>query len=133
MSLTIAVSGLDEVMRRFEPAKVQQTLHTALQRSTEALRDDTKKLPPVSKATTGFDAVGIPVNTGFLRQSIQTLDISLLAAGVVAYANYSGYVHDGTGRMPARPFFQWALEAGAQDHIQKIFEDYVTRLLNGQL
>lgn len=106
------------------PKKAARVYGQAVQRAAELLRDDTKRLRPVSKATTGFNTKGIPVDTGRLRQSIHKKRLSQLAAGVFPNARYGKFVHDGTARMPPRPYFQWALELGTQKKIDDIFEQY---------
>lgn len=106
------------------PQKAEQVFGIAVQRSAEALRDHTKKMRPVSAATTGYGTKGIPVDHGRLRQSIHKKQLSRLAAGVFPKVKYGAYVHDGTSKVPARPFFEWSLELGAQRQIDGIFERY---------
>lgn len=60
-----------------------------------------------------------PVDTGRLRNSIDT-EISDLEVEVGTDCEYAGYVHDGTYRMPARPFLDSAAETnleGIEDRI----------------
>lgn len=130
---SIEIKGADKIARDFEqyPAKAVKVYAKAVSRATEKLRDMTKRLPPVSAERTGYAAKGIPVapkNGGTLRQSIQKKQISLLAAGVTARTNYAEYVHQGTARMPARPFFEWSLELGAEEEIDRIFADAISQL-----
>lgn len=121
------------------PQKAERIYSQAVNRAAELLRDETKRLRPVSKATTGFGAKGIPVDTGRLRQSLHKKSLSKLAAGVYPNVKYGAAVHDGTHRshgsysdymadgsngVPPRPYFQWALELGAQRKIDDIFERY---------
>jgi HK97 gp10 family phage protein len=53
-----------------------------------------------------------PVDTGLMRSRIEieppTVGPGGLEAAVVARTNYALFVHDGTSRMPARPFLHEA-------------------------
>jgi HK97 gp10 family phage protein len=124
--------GIGEILRELTsfPSGSKKVFGEAVKRSSEVLRDFTKKLPPVSAARTGYAAKGIPVapkHGGTLRQSIQNRKLALLAAGVFPGANYGVHVHEGTSKMPARPFLDWALELGAEEMIDKIFEEAVSK------
>jgi HK97 gp10 family phage protein len=126
----IQSKGADRLIRELKgyPEKATDIFGKAVNRAAEKLRDFTKTMPPVSVARTGYDAKGIPVASGRMRQSVQKLNVSLLAAGVTARTKYAPFVHDGTGKMKARPFFDWALELGALEQIDKIFNDAASRL-----
>ncbi len=85
----------------------------AVNRAAEVLRDQTKKLPPVNVERSGWETPGIPVaplHGGTLRQSIQKRRLGLLASEVYTGVNYGKFVHDGTSKMRARPYFRWMLE-----------------------
>jgi hypothetical protein len=113
VSVSITIEGLDKFLTVLDPARAVRELDKAVNRAAEVLRDDTKKMPPVSKDRTGFDAKGIPVapvSGGTLRQSIQKRRVALMAAEVYVGVGYGENVHQGTSRMPARPFFTWQLE-----------------------
>lgn len=57
------------------------------------------------------DAKGLaPVDTGFLRSSIQTSVIDAFTAEVAVGAHYAAYVEFGTSRMAARPYLTPAVE-----------------------
>lgn len=118
---------IEEDFRAF-PQKAKAVYGEAVGRAGATLRDETKKLPPVSATRTGYQARGIPVDTGRMRQSLSSKKLSLLAAGVMTNTNYGGYVHEGTIRMPSRPFFEWSLEMGAQRKIDDIFASAATLL-----
>jgi hypothetical protein len=68
-----------------------------------------------------------------MRNAIHTFDVSLLAAGVIADVGYSGYVRDGTSKMPGRDFFAYALQSGTREKIRKIYEEYLAKAVNGAL
>lgn len=112
---------MERELKRF-PVKAQQVFGRAVMLAGSALRDNTKKLRPVSAKTTGYGVKGIPVDTGRLRQSILSRRLSLLAAGVIAPVKYASAVHQGTRKMPARPFFAWSLQLGGQKKIDAVFE-----------
>ena len=68
-----------------------------------------------------------PVDTGYLRSSINT-DIEKLDVEVGTDCEYAPYVHDGTYRMPARPFLDSAAETNL-DGIEDRIADAIKRLL----
>lgn len=92
------------------PEKAKRIYGMAVDRAAEALRDHTKNLRPVSAKTTGYGAKGIPVDHGHLRKTIRKKKLASLAAGVFpntgsgGKGDYGVYVHEGTSKMPARPF-----------------------------
>jgi HK97 gp10 family phage protein len=60
-----------------------------------------------------------PVDTGYLRKSIKT-NIGDLDVEVGTSCSYAPFVHDGTHKMPARPFLDSAAETnleGIEDRI----------------
>src|SRR3712207_391362 len=117
--MTIQISGLDEIVRKLEPTRAVRAFDLAVDRAAEALRDTTRQLPPVSARRIGYGERGIPVDSGRMRQAIQKRKTQLLAAEVGAFVKYSGYVHDGTGKMPARPFFEWSFQMGGEAAIER--------------
>jgi HK97 gp10 family phage protein len=129
--ITVKVSGLEEVQRNLKmfPQISQKHYAQAVTTGAQKLRDTTKTMPPVSVSRTGYNAKGIPVAPkygGTMRQSITTRKIALLASGVFVGGNaqhYGIYVHEGTYKMKARPFFEWSLYAyGALKKIDALFK-----------
>lgn len=59
----------------------------------------------------------IPVKTGFLRNSGESRQTDK-GAEVAWMANYSYYIHEGTPKMPARPFLSIAID----EHDNEIVE-----------
>jgi HK97 gp10 family phage protein len=110
MTVVVQIDGFDKFMELLDPDRFIREIDRALQVSSSTLRDMTKQMPPVSAKRTGLSAIGLPVDTGRMRQSIRSQKTGFLDYEVIADVNYSGYVHDGTSRMPERPFFKWLLE-----------------------
>lgn len=113
MSVTITIEGLDKFLTVVNPARFTKEMDLAVNRAAEMLRDDVKKMPPVNKERNGWGAKGIPVAPkygGTMRQLIQKRKLGLMAAEVYGGAGYTPFVHDGTSKMPGRPFFKWELE-----------------------
>lgn len=52
----------------------------------------------------------VPVRTGYLKSSIECEDQGLTVL-FFAFAHYASYVEEGTWKMPARPYFQPALDS----------------------
>ena len=108
----LTVIGMDQIKKdlgRF-PQDAPRVYGDAVVKAAARLRDETK-------AVSDF-----PVATGRMRQSINSRKLALMASGVFVGTDYGVYVHEGTSRMQGRPFFKWALEGGAQEAINKIFE-----------
>lgn len=116
--LTVTVTGLEEIRAATDPATFERSMAVGLWEAAEALMNTVKgNMPDVS----GFGSKGIPVDTGRLKGSVERRKVQLLAAEVYAGTNYSLYVHDGTAKTPARPFFRWALEDfGAKEKMEKV-------------
>jgi HK97 gp10 family phage protein len=127
--IDVVITGLDRIQQMLDPGAFDAALSRGMERAAEAIRDDVKRMPPVSKASTGFGAHGIPVDTGRMRQSIQKRKLALLSMEIYADTNYSRFVHDGTGKMPPRPFFEWELtDFGGSSKIAAIISESLSRL-----
>lgn len=68
-----------------------------------------------------------PVDTGYLRNSIKT-DVDKLDVEVGTDCEYAPYVHDGTYRMPARPFLDIAAETALNGIEDRIVDAIVRKL-----
>ena len=124
--ITYSITGIEDLLKKFDSAAFGKAMDQATWAASAKLRDEAKLMPPVSAKTTGYDAEGLPVDTGFMRQMIVVENKRQLAADVVAKTAYSGFVHDGTGRMPARPFFKWLWEDfGGMTAVKKVFDDAI--------
>jgi hypothetical protein len=63
--------------------------------------------------------------------SIQKRRLGLMGAEVYTATNYAGFVHDGTGRMPARPYFKWLWEDFEGEQMTEvIIQSAIDRVLN---
>jgi hypothetical protein len=121
MSVEVSIEGLDKFLTICDPARFLKEMDKAVNHAAELLRDETKRMPPVSGPRDGYDAKGIPVDSGRMRQAVQKRRLALLAAEVYVPVQYSGFVHDGTSRIPSRPFLLWVLEDfGGKEKIQAI-------------
>lgn len=135
MKMTVQVKGLREAQRNLQrfPEVSKKHYGKAVLHGAQVLQNETQKMPPVNKERTGYAAKGIPVAPkygGTLRQSLTTHQIQQLAAGVYPAANYGIFVHEGTRKMPARQFFQWALEFfGAQKKIDDVIQDATDQIV----
>lgn len=116
--LTVTVTGLEAIQAATDPATFERSMAVGLWEAAEALMNTVKANMPDIR---GFASKGIPVDLGGLKRSIERRRLQLLAVEVYAGTNYSLYVHDGTARTAARPFFQWALQDfGAIEKMEKV-------------
>lgn len=105
----MTIDGIEDWLTLADPARYLTEIDKGMSQSVSKLRDRTKLMPAVSARTTGYAALGIPVDTGLTRQRIVAKKNAFLDYSDVADTDYSAHVHDGTSKMPARPFFQWLL------------------------
>lgn len=110
MSVSVIIDGLDKMIAVCDPQRFVAEVDRAVFISATHIRDITKQIPPVSAKRTGYAALGIPVDTGLMRQRLISRKNGVMDASVTAETDYSKMVHDGTSRMPARPFFTWTLQ-----------------------
>ena len=94
MSVVVDIQGLDKMLTLVDVPRAQAEIDRAINRAAEQLRDQAKKMPPVSGPRDGYAAMGIPVDTGRLRQSIQKRRLALMAAEIFAPVDYGIHVHD---------------------------------------
>jgi HK97 gp10 family phage protein len=130
--ITVQLTGLDAIRAKLAAVN-QNSIDDAMQEAADKVAFDTQNMPPVSAHTTGYGVPGIPVAPkygGTLRQSVHSLKLGPLEYQVIADTDYSGYVHEGTSKMPARPFFEWVLtKFDGLKHIEEIINDRIQRLL----
>lgn len=110
IAVSITFTGLEDILSMVNPAKVGIAIGEGIDRASQLVRDGVKDMPPVSAKTTGYGPEGVPVDTGRLRQSVRATKTALFGAEIDAPVDYADYVHEGTSKMPARPFFEWFLD-----------------------
>lgn len=114
------------------PEKAKKIYGDAIMDAGIKYRDFVKQMRPVSAPRDGYEAKGIPLATGNLRRSIRSRRIMALAVGIgigIPSEKYGAAVHEGRGKkVPGRPFFQWALEMGAEKEIHAIMMDASKKL-----
>lgn len=110
MSVTLEIDGLEKWFAVADGERLLKEIDLEMKQSSQDLRDMGKQMPPVSARRTGYAALGIPVDTGLTRQKLVSRKNASLDYSDVAETDYSGHVHDGTSRMPARPFWFWLLK-----------------------
>ena len=109
MAITIKVTGLDAVIKKFEnmPREFITEMDKSVKRSAYLVEGESKKVTPV--------------DTGRLRASINSV-FSILQAIIAPHTNYAIYVHR------RKPFMQWGAE-NAIDDIKREFERAVKFLI----
>ncbi len=130
MNVAVEIEGIEAWLKVTDGDRFLVEMDRTLRQGSAMLRDAAKRMPPVSAKRTGYAALGIPVDTGLTRQKIVSKKNGPLDYSDVAETNYSGYVHDGTSRMPARPFFAWLLhDFGGLDKLEVVVADGLRRFL----
>ncbi len=128
--MTIEFNGFETIQRTLAPERLDTACNRILDRSGAVWRDGTKKMPPVSATRDGYNAKGMPVATGLTRQEINARRLQDLATGVFGGTYYSGFVQQGTSRVPPRDFFAWALELGVWEQIQAIVAEELSHAID---
>lgn len=130
MQVTVSVTGLREARMAIRRAGVEgrKILDRGVQEGASQYRDFIKRMRPVSARTTGYGVRGIPADKGWLKQQVFKRKLQMLAAGVYGGAEYDPYVQEGTRKMPARPYMEWALEDGGMKLIDMRIEQSIQEL-----
>lgn len=117
MSIAIEIKGLDEMKRAFNnsPAEAVKAFDVAIQRSIFLIENNSKQVTPV--------------DTGFLRETGMVTSFEALIGRLDNTAPYATYVHDGTKKMEARPFFDQGIEASQAD-VDKFFDEALSNLVD---
>lgn len=103
--ITLEIKGIEELERRLKG------LSRALQ--GEAI---SRALYAGALVVEGYAKTLVPVDTGFLRSSIQSAHGPDNSAIVAVAAEYAAYVEYGTSRMHAQPYLRPAVD----EHISEI-------------
>jgi HK97 gp10 family phage protein len=115
MEFAIEIKGLEKMASLYDkaPQIVEPELRKALQKAVIILQGAAREFTPV--------------DTGRLRQG-HGVRIGAFEAAVFNPVNYGLYVHEGTKRMKARPFYKNAIERES-GNINGIFEQHVNNIL----
>jgi len=75
-----------------------------------------------------------PVQTGWLRENIESMVVTeprMVVGSIYDFVEYAAYVHDGTYKMPARPFILDAIISEREttgDLIAEAVDEYLTEV-----
>lgn len=124
VELSLQLEGFDELRARFllMPGKVLIAMRDAIAYSGHRM-----ELAAKQAITSGPTRA---IDTGRLRSELIPRDMSIngLSVSIYPLVEYGLYVHEGTSRMAARPFFKVAvLEAGPD--IEKAFQTQINKAL----
>lgn len=125
-TVTLKIKNEAQLMRAWRkfPQEMSNALADALKMSGVFLTGKVKE-----HITSGTDMWKSPIDTGALRRGIHPIFESGKTR-IVPSSNtpYAGYVHDGTGRMKARPFFDITAMKEA-DAVQKMALDVINKTI----
>lgn len=106
------------------PADVSRGIQRAIERSGVYTEGQAKSI-----ITAGLSMWKPPIDTGQMRQGIHaTFSPGKSTIRPSSHTPYAVYVHEGTGRMKARPFFQIT-----KDALKSKIQDFFTQELNDAL
>lgn len=116
-SLSVEIKGLQELQKAFgkSPALFVRIFDEAIKKATFILL--------------GTSRENTPVDTGFLRNTGMQTSFSTLTGQIDNVAPYAVYVHEGTKKMQAVPFFDQGIEQAQQD-IDAIFDEALDNFNN---
>lgn len=100
----------------------------ALQQAAKAVQDGHELIQRVVLTVEAQAKRVTPVDTGTLRRSITSRTLTRTQGVVGTNVSYGRYVHEGTRRMPGRPFLRQGLEASASQ-IDRILKQHGERVL----
>lgn len=108
VNLQIKLLGADQIIKAFEkaPQIVKKELKEAMTKAIIMLQ--------------GAAITETPVDTGRLRSAHQ-IKVGAFESKVYNKVQYASFVHDGTSRMRARPFYEWAKDK-KEDDMTRVFE-----------
>jgi len=115
-SIAVEIEGLSQMIAAFDksPALFVQVFDEAVKKSTYVLLGKAREFTPVDK--------------NFLRGTMDTT-FATLVGQIDSKAPYDIYVHEGTGKMEARPFYDNAINA-EQDQVNQIFDSAFEKFNN---
>lgn len=115
--ISVRIEGLDTFIKgiRLAPQIFAKRLQRAIEIAGNHYLAATKQT-----IRTGRGMWKAPIDTGFMWNNI-FLTVTQFRAEIVPIANYAVFVHEGTGRMRARPFLE-ITEANEMSKIESIFK-----------
>lgn len=113
MSISVEIEGATEAASRLKEIgnSLSQAIGDALREAAESIVNDAQ--------------ANAPVDTGFLRDSIEISGESETSVTVTSGAEYSVFVEYGTSKMSAQPFFEPAIEQ-AKAELQQALRDAIS-------
>lgn len=116
-NLTVKIEGADKIIKAFQasPRLFVPIFDKAIKKSIIHLLGTSRMVTPIDK--------------GFLSGAGMETDFETLTGKISNSAPYHVFVHEGTSKMEARPFFQWGMEAG-QEQVQNIFDKALAEFTN---
>jgi HK97 gp10 family phage protein len=112
MEIRVEITGIEEALRTLDNAVRPEALRAGLHAAAFFVEGQAK--------------LKAPVDTGFLRNSIQVGEVTAVQAIVAVGAEYGLYQEMGTRFMPAHPYLRPALE-GNRERIAQIIRDAIQR------
>lgn len=114
--INIKIDNLAEIKSAFAkaPVKMAKNIDLAIKASLLTIQRDSM--------------INTPVRTGYLRGSHRT-SFTPMRGVLQPMASYAKWVHDGTGRMVARPFLLEAAQSN-DDYVQRQFKEAVQATLD---
>lgn len=115
-AITIKIDGWDKIQKGFlnSPKSFVRIFDPAVKKATFILLGKSRERTPI--------------DTGFLRGPGMNTTFDALTGHIGNDAPYASFVHDGTSKMSARPFFEWGIEAG-ESQVQKTFDEAINQFL----
>lgn len=129
MEVRIEIKNIERIIYAFQkaPEEMGKGIQRALERVGVFVEGKTKE-----HITAGTDMWKAPIDTGAMRSGINTsFTPSQAVIRPSSSTPYAEYVHEGTKRMRARPFFEITAkneEKRIEDMFNKELEDIVNRI-----
>lgn len=122
--IKIRIENLAEFQQALgkSPQIVGKRLHRGIDRAGNVFLAGTKE-----NIRSGRDMWKAPIDTGYMWNHI-FLSVQPLKATIYPTADYATFVHDGTSKMQARPFFE-ITERTEQNEIERIFQEELANAL----
>ena len=122
IGISLKISGLEAIQNKFAeaPQRVAGAISRAIKESAFILEAESK-MALTEGPTRALD-------TGLLRSQNVVRELSDVRAAVYPLVHYAVYVHEGTYKMRARPWFQVAAK-NASEKIRFVFDEALTEIM----